>query len=136
VFAPGYGEFLWINGPGVEAMALASPTDSLPGGVSAELVTISPGADRIFASRLATPAQWKRAETIAHGMLDARVPFRAGNVQPRLVKPTRVALRNLAARIASRDPSKAYSASIDAAYASNDLQLRYRSVTEREPRTF
>ena len=30
-FAPGYGEFLSTDGPDVEAMALASPTDSLPG---------------------------------------------------------------------------------------------------------
>jgi DNA-binding winged helix-turn-helix (wHTH) protein len=49
---------------------------------------------------------------------------------PRLVKPTRVALEGLVAQIASRDRSKTLAASIDAAYASNDLQLRYRPVTE------
>ena len=73
LFAPGYGEFLSTNGADVEAMALASPTDSLPGGVPAELTIISKGADRIFASHLATPAQWTRAATIADGMLDAWV---------------------------------------------------------------
>jgi hypothetical protein len=40
LFAPGYGEFLSVDGPDIEAMALASPTDSLPGGVPAELTTI------------------------------------------------------------------------------------------------
>jgi hypothetical protein len=129
LFAPGYGEFLSVDGPDIEAMALASPTDSLPGGVPAELTTISSGADRIFASRLATPLLWTRADHIAQGMLDAWVTFRAGDVPPRLVKPTRLALKNLIAQIASRDRSKSYAASIDAAYASNDLQLRYRPVT-------
>jgi len=50
-------------------------------------------------------------------------------VPPRLVKPTSIALRSLAAQIASGRRWKTYSASIDAAYASNDLQLRYRPVT-------
>ena len=71
LFAPGYGEFRSTDGPDLEAMALASPTDSLPGGVPGELATISQGADRIFASPLTTPLQWARAETIAQGMRDA-----------------------------------------------------------------
>jgi hypothetical protein len=136
LFAPGYGEFRSTDGPDVEAMALASPTDSLPGGVPAELTTISKGADRIFDSRLATPRQWRHAETIAQGMHDGWVAFRAGEVPPRLVKPTDVALESLVAKIASRDRSKTRSASIDAAYASNDLQLRYRPVTEIDTMRF
>ena len=136
LFAPGYGEFLSVDGPDIEAMALASPTDSLPGGVPAELVAMSQGADRIFASSLGTPMQWTRAETIAQRMLDAWMAFRAGEVPPRLVKPTRVALRNLVGQIAARERSKTYSASIDAAYASNDLQLRYRPVTEVDTMRF
>jgi hypothetical protein len=136
LFAPGYGEFRSTDGPDVEAMALASPTDSLPGGVPAELRTISDGADRIFASRLATAPQWHHAQTIAQSMLDAWVTFSAGDVPPRLVKPTRVALEGLVAQIASRDRSATRSASIDAAYASNDLQLRYRSVTDIDTMRF
>jgi len=136
LFAPGYGEFRSTDGPDVEAMALASPTDSLPGGVPAELTTISDGADRIFASRLATAPQWHHAQTIAQSMLDAWVTFSAGDVPPRLVKPTRVALEGLVTQIASRDRSATRSASIDAAYASNDLQLRYRSVTDIDTMRF
>jgi hypothetical protein len=117
-------------------MALASPTDSLPGGVPAELTTISDGADRIFASRLATAPQWHHARTIAQSMLDAWVTFTAGDVPPRLVRPTRVALEGLVTQIASRDRSATRSASIDAAYASNDLQLRYRSVTDIDTMRF
>jgi len=136
LFAPGYGEFRSTDGPDVEAMALASPTDSLPGGVPAELTTISDGADRIFASRLATAPQWHHAQTIAQSMLDAWVTFSAGDVPPRLVKPTRVALEGLVTQIESRDRSATRSASIDAAYASNDLQLRYRPVTKIDTARF
>ncbi len=94
-FAPGYGEFLSTDGPDVEAMALASPTDALPGGVPAELTAISEGADHIFTSRLATSAQWRDAETVAAGMVDSWNTFRAGDVPPRLVRPTRLALEAL-----------------------------------------
>jgi len=111
-------------------LALALPTDSLGGGVPAELTTISEGADRIFSSRLATPSQWKEAEEVALGMVDAWDTFRAGDVPPRLVKPTRVALAELVAQIASRDRSQVHAASVDASYASINLQLRYRPVTE------
>ena len=130
VFAPGYGEFLSTDGPDIEALALASPTDSLAGGVPGELTAISEGADHIFSLPLATPAQWRKAETVALGMVDSWNAFRAGDVPPRLVKPTRQALQELVEQIASRDRSKARAASIDASYASINLQLRYRPVTE------
>ena len=130
LFAPGYGEFLSTDGPDVEALALASPTDSLPGGVPAELSAISKGADRIFSSPLETSAQWKKAEAIASGVVDSWNAFRAGDVPPRLVKPTRLALDELVAQIASRARSRARAASIDVSYASVNLQLRYRPVTE------
>jgi hypothetical protein len=130
LFAPGYGEFRSTDGPDVEAMALASPTDSLPGGVPAELKAISEGADRIFASKLTTSARWKKAETEASHMVDAWNAFSIGDVPPRLVKPTDKALRELLDQIASRDRSKAQASSIEASYASINLQLRYRPVTE------
>ena len=136
LFAPGYGEFRSTDGPDVEAMALASPTDSLPGGVPAELATISNGADRIFGSPLATTLEWNRAKQRAQRMLEAWIAFRAGDVPPRLVKPTSVALRNLIAQIEARSRSKTRDAAIDAAYASNDLQLRYRSVIKIDSRRF
>jgi hypothetical protein len=136
LFAPGYGEFRSTDGPDVEAMALASPTDSLPGGVPGELMTISNGADRIFGSSLATSLQWDRAEHRAHRMLDAWIAFRAGDVPPRLVRPTSFALRSLIAQIEARSRSKTRDASIDAAYASNDLQLRYRPVIKIDTSRF
>ncbi|MET0799877.1 MAG: hypothetical protein ABWZ53_01725 [Actinomycetota bacterium] len=130
LFAPGYGEFRSTDGPDVEAMALASPTDALPGAAPSELTAISDGADRIFMSRLSTSAQWRKAEMVAAGMVDSWNTFRSGDVPSRLVKPTGLTLRELIEQIASRDRTKTRAASIDASYASVDLQLRYRPVTE------
>jgi len=130
LFAPGYGEFLSRDGHDIEAMALAAPTDAIGGGVPTELAMISRGADRIWASRLSTQGQWTAAEHTAQRMLDAWLAFRSGDVPPRLVKPTQDALHNLIIQAVSRDRSKTLSASIDAAYASNDLQLRYRPVAK------
>jgi len=136
LLAPGYGEFLSRDGHDIEAMALASPTDSLNGGVPPELAAISRGANRIYASRLSTPGEWTAARAIAQRMLDAWTTFRAGDVPPRLVKPTEDALQNLVSQTAAQNRSKTYAASIDAAYASNDLQLRYRPVTKIDTARF
>jgi hypothetical protein len=98
--------------------------------VPEELLDISTGADQVFESRLVTAKEWARAKAIALDMLEDWVEFRASPVPPRLVEPTDVALRNLVARIASRNRAETYTASIAAAYASNDLQLRYKPVTD------
>lgn len=136
LFAPGYGEFSSVDGPDIEAMALASPTDSLPGGVPADLATMAQGADRLFTQPLTTPVQWAHAEARALNVLQAWVAFKAGDVPPRLVKPTTVAVRNLVAAVTARDRVGTRYASIDAAYASNDLELRYRPVTEVDTKRF
>lgn len=128
VFAPGYGEFLSVTGPDFEAMALASPTDSLPGGVPEDLADIAADADLIFALRLSTSREWTRAKTLALEMRDDWTDFRAGPVPPRLVAPVDVALRDLIAAINARSRSGTTSAAIAAAYASNDIELRYKPV--------
>lgn len=63
IFAPGYGEFS-TGSPGgdVEAVALAVPTDALPGPPPAELETLSSGAARIFWA--ARARKWNLASRI------------------------------------------------------------------------
>ena len=130
VFAPGYGEFLSITGNNVEAMALASPVDFVPGGVPEELSDISESADRIFGSRLRTQAEWKQARALALEIKEDWTELRAAGVPPRLVEPMDVALRDLIARIAVGNRPGTYEASIAVGYASNDLELRYKPVTK------
>jgi hypothetical protein len=74
-FAPGYGEFRSAGGGDLEAMAVAVPTDALPGGVPAELKTLY---------RAALAGDFRRART-------AWRAARQG-VPPRLVAPVERAL--------------------------------------------
>jgi len=68
-FAPGYGEFYTgVAGGDVEALALAVPTDELPGPVPAELVTLASGSATMATKR------------------DAWRNFRTREVPPRLAR--------------------------------------------------
>jgi hypothetical protein len=125
VFAPGYGEFFTGSGGDVEALALAAPTDSLPGGVPAALATISTGADRVYAS----PASGARAEVIR--MDDAWATYRrSGDVPVRLVDPTEQALKSLSGAVAGADRAAVRQAALDVKQAALDLELQYRPVAD------
>jgi len=129
VFAPGYGEFYSAHEGDVEALALAMPTDALPGPPPDELKTLSTGADDIF--KFATNKKWKKASATAKKVTTAWKTFQAsGNVPPRLVAPTSRAIKALGAAVDARDPAKARGAAIDVAFASVDLQLRHRPPAE------
>jgi hypothetical protein len=124
-FTPGYGEFLTRDADGVEAMALAVPTDAADGPPPAELGTISKAADRAFEAIEA--GSWSAA---AHASRRATAAWqgyrRAGDVPPRLEPPMDRANRALSSAIAARDRSGAATAAIDVAQAELDLELRYR----------
>jgi hypothetical protein len=130
LFAPGYGEFRSTDGSDVEALALASPTDALPGGVPAELTQMASGADRIFATDPRSARDWQRTEEVAAAIFDAWQNFRQGDVPPRLERPTDGAVGELLGTISHRNGLGTLTASVDVAYASANLQLRYRPVTE------
>jgi hypothetical protein len=130
LFAPGYGEFLSAHEGDLEAMAVAAPVDAIGGGVPAELTAIDQGADRIFGSGLRTDGQWKQAADDVTTMALAWDAFAAGDVPPRLVRPTTRALSKLAARLSARDRLGTRGAAVDVASAGLDLQLRYRPVAE------
>jgi hypothetical protein len=70
------------------------------------------------------------------GVADAWAAFRTGDVPPRLVAPTQIAIRRLLDAVTAHDRMATYATSIDAAYAGNDLQLRYRPVAEIDARRF
>jgi len=127
-FAPGYGEFFTGSGGDVEALALAVPTDRLPGPVPAELETLSAGADDIFDQ--ARSGDWQAASATVGTMTGAWTTFRAGDIPPRLEPPTSGALEELVRAVAAREPEKARQAAIDVAQAGLDLQLRHRPPAE------
>lgn len=136
LFAPGYGEFRSTDGPDVEAMALASPTDSLPGDPPDDLLELSRGANRIFAMHLTTSRDWRLAERTEARIAEAWDRLRSTNLPPRLVGPTNKSVAALADAIGASDRSAARQASIDVAYASINLQMRYLPVIEVDTARF
>lgn len=124
-FAPGYGE-LSARLPAQDELyrvALAAPTDVVPGAVPEELATIAARAGSVLdglghgwadvaASVDAMTAAWKRyATTLGAGMLEAQMSDR---------------LADLVAAAAGRRSARVPRAALDVAEASLDLQLRHR----------
>jgi hypothetical protein len=128
VFAPGYGEFLTRDQDGVEAMALAVPTDALDEPPPAELERISKAADACHAVR---SGDWKAASAATDAIKAAWEGYpKAGKVPPRLQPPVNAAIEALSKRIHARDQESAQTAAIDVAQAALDIELRYRPPDE------
>jgi hypothetical protein len=133
-FAPGYGEFRSGVGANLEALALAVPTDARPGGVPAELETISRGAAHVFAA--AEAGDWEAATSTLGAMNAAWAAHKAtGAVPPLLDVQMSDALDALAGNalvpaVADRNPEGARNAALDVEMAALDLQLQYRPPAE------
>jgi len=128
VFAPGYGEFFTAHEGDVEALALAVPTDRLPGPLPTELARLLSGAKAGFAA--AGARRWQAASAARGRMAAAWAAHRAHGVPLRLVAPLNVALASLTRAIAAREQRRAQHAALDVAQATLDLQLRHRPPAE------
>jgi hypothetical protein len=124
-FAPGYGEFFTRDTDGVEAVALAVPTDALQGPSPPELTSLSSEAGRAFDA--VQSKTWTRAAASSHAASAAWQDYRrADQVPPRLKPPMIRAIDALSSAVAARSQERASTASIDVAQAALDLALRYR----------
>ncbi len=128
IFAPGYGEFLVCVEGELEAVALAVPTDALPGPTPAELVILSTGAADIF--NAAHSEDWGAASESVDAMIAAWDTYQAGDVPGMLDARMSSALVVLVASVDARQPEEARQAAIDVARACLDLQLQYRPPAE------
>jgi hypothetical protein len=128
-FAPGYGEFLTRDADGVEAMALAVPTNALNGPPSADLESLLGAAHRTLDA--VESGDWKGASATTDTATVAWEGFqRVGEVPPRLKPPMDRAIAALSAAVGARDQERAGTAAIDVAQAGLDLELRYRPPAE------
>lgn len=125
IFAPGYGEFFTGSGGDVEALAVAAPTDALPGPLPDELKTLSSGAHDVFAA--AQARDWAKASDIVKAMTAAWNSYEE-KAPPRLRPPASGALDALVKAVDGRDRAEASQAAVDVAQASHDLELQYRPV--------
>jgi hypothetical protein len=127
-FGPGYGEFYTSDGSDVEALALAVPTDALPGPLPDELGDLYSGALETFDA--AKSSNWNAASGAVNKMNAAWKTYRRGKV-PKKVEPRMTeALAALKAAVDARDAEHTPQAAIDVAQWSLDLRLQYRPQTE------
>jgi hypothetical protein len=134
IFAPGYGEFRTGGGGDVEALALAVPTDALPGPPPAELETLSTGAAGVLGS--ARARDWEAASATLKRMNAAWKALRPGK-PPRLVAARLShSLRALTRAVRARKSGRAAQASIDVAQSVLDLRLRHRPPAEIDAARF
>jgi hypothetical protein len=129
-FAPGYGEFVSGGGLDLEALALAVPTDALPGLPPKELEMLSSEAAEIFDAVQAE--DWEAAAAAAEEVATAWDEFRAGGVPPLLQPVTDSAVTALAEAVEAQESADARQAAIDVARASLDLKLRHRTAAETD----
>jgi hypothetical protein len=124
VFAPGYGEFLTRDRDGVEAMALAVPTDAVNGPPPAELEGVSSGAGEAFTA--VRSRDWKAAANAADALSRTWDAYSsAGDLPQRLRAPMTNAIAGFGKAVDAREEHGAASAAIDVAQAALDLELRY-----------
>jgi hypothetical protein len=133
-FAPGYGEFASGVGGNLEALALAIPTDTQPGGVPPELEALSRGAGDVFAA--AGSGDWEAATRSLDAMIAAWEAHRASGTVPPLLDvqmgQALDALRGnaLMPAVDDRNPEGARDAALDVEMAALDLELQYRPPAE------
>jgi hypothetical protein len=128
LFAPGYGEFYTADGPDVEALAEAVPTDSASGPQPPELKTLSDGAFDVFDDTRSN--DWNAATSMVEKMNAAWKSYPGGEV-PRRIKPRMTdALARLTDAVDKRDAAGSRQAAIDTEQWSLDLRLRYQPQTE------
>lgn len=127
LFAPRYGEFHTGNvGGDFESLALASPTDVLPGPMPAQLLTMVDGAIDVFDA--AEDSGWSAAEDAASETVDAWDDYRAGQVPPLIRARMTEKIEALEETVAARDADEARRAALEVMLSAHDLQLRHRPV--------
>jgi hypothetical protein len=125
VFAPGYGEFSTRDADGVEAMALAVPTDGINAPTPTDLENLLASADH--AQDAVESKDWRAVSSSVRRVTAAWQGYRrAGKLPPRLEPPMRRAIGALSGATQARDPERAGTAAIDVAQAALDLELQYR----------
>ena len=128
VFAPGYGEFRTAGGGDLEAIALAVPTDALPGSVPPELSSLSTGAGGML--ELARLEDWEAAAAML-ARVDAAWEALRGREQPPMIAERLDAdLDALHRSLKKRDAAGLAQESIDVGQSALDLQLRHRPPPE------
>jgi hypothetical protein len=128
--APGYGEFLTRNGRELEAMAVATPTDALPGGAPLALrkaLTAAWGTTEYVRAM-----DWSTAVRSVERIGAQLADLSTTQQPPRLSRLARGSLRALEAAVREHQPGRAEAETIKVAQSLIDLEARYLSAREIE----
>jgi hypothetical protein len=125
MFAPGYGEFLTVDGRDREALVLAAPTDRLRRPLPSELRSLVTGAFGILEN--ARLADWEAATPTAKRLLDVWTAVKSV-APPLIAQRLDRRLRALAREVAAHRGSAVSQIAVDLARYALDVELRYRPV--------
>lgn len=127
LFAPGYGEFHTGNvGGEFESLALASPTDALPGPIPMQLLAMVDGAAEVFDA--AEDGDWGDAADATGATVEAWDAYRTDEVPPLIHARMTEKIAMLEATVAAYDADGARRAALEVMLSAHDLQLRHRPV--------
>jgi len=128
VFTPGYGEFraeVPTEGE-IVTVAIATPTDAVPGAEPQDLRTMLGAALRIV-DAVAIP-DWAGISAHSAELAGAWGGYSTQGIPPLIREQLDVSSRRLTAAADGRNPDDTWDAAIEVAEATLDLQLRHRPV--------
>jgi len=128
IFAPGYGEFSTGGGGDLEALALAAPTDALPGPLPPELRFLSTSSVGIL--ELARKREWEAAAAVRKRMNSAWGTLSQRKQPPMIAERLSENMTALTLAVNDRKPGRAAQKAIDVAQSVLDLELRHRPTAE------
>jgi hypothetical protein len=124
-FAPGYGEFLTLDKPDVEALAVAHGTDRRPGPTPAPITHLVTAAWGVLEQiRL---EDWEATARGAALVLTDRGALQDATLPPLVLDQLDLAVRDLASATTAKDPDAGADAAIRVAQSALDLELLTRA---------
>ena len=132
--APGYGEFLTRGGGEIEAMAVSTPINSLPGGAPVEIRKLLTAA---WGSLEAARAQdWETTRFSVRRIRDQLAAIDTTQQPPRVMALLQHAVNKLSDAVRAKRPLAAERATVEVAQSGIDLEARYLDPVDIEVARF
>jgi hypothetical protein len=129
IFAPGYGEFSTGSETGdLEAVSLASPTDSRQGAAPAEFGALSKAVSEVYEAAAADDVD--RLNRVVPALGNAWEAVRAKGIPPQMEPQMRVDIDALNGALGEENSEAVHSAALRIAQNESDLRLLYEPIID------